>query len=40
MELAVRLSSDPLSVAYDATGITTVLTQLSEWHPTLIVVDA
>lgn len=40
LDVAVRPSSDPLSVAYDATGITTVLTQLSEWHPTLIVVEA
>ena len=40
LDVAVRPSSAPLSVAYDATGITTVLTQLSQWHPTLIVVEA
>lgn len=40
VDVAVRPSSDPLSVAYDATGITTVLTQLSQWPPTLIVVEA
>jgi transposase len=40
LDVAVRPSSDPLSVAYDATGITTVRTQLSQWHPTLIVVEA
>ncbi len=40
LDVAVRPSRDPLSVAYDATGITAVLTQLSEWHPTLIVVEA
>ena len=40
LDVAVRPSRAPLSVAYDATGITTVLTQLSQWHPTLIVVEA
>ena len=40
LDMAVRPSSDPLSVAYAATGITSVLTQLSQWHPTLIVVEA
>lgn len=40
VDVAVRPSSDPLSVAYDATGITTVLTQLRQCPPTLIVVDA
>ena len=33
LDVAVRPSSDPLSVAYDATGITTVLTQLRQWPP-------
>jgi transposase len=40
LDVAVRPVSPPLSVAYDATGITTVLTQLSQWHPPLIVGEA
>jgi hypothetical protein len=40
LDVAVRPSSAPLRVAYDATGITRVLTQLSQWPPTLIVVAA
>lgn len=40
LDMAVRPSGEPLSVAYDATGITTVLTQLTQMQPTRIVVEA
>ena len=40
LDVAVRPASAPLRVAYDATEITRVLTQLSQWPPTLIVVAA
>lgn len=40
LDMAVRPSGAPLSVAYDATGITTVLTQLTHVQPVRIVVEA
>ena len=40
LDMAVRPSGALLSVAYDATGITTVLTQLTHVQPVRIVVEA
>ena len=40
LDMAVRPSGAPLSVAYDATGVTTVLTQLTHVQPVRIVVEA
>lgn len=40
LDVAVRPSGEPLSVAYDATGITTVLMPLTQVSPIRIVVEA
>lgn len=40
LDMAVRPSGAPLSVPYDATGITTVLTHLTQVQPVRIVVEA
>ncbi|MGH7256132.1 MAG: IS110 family transposase [Nitrospirales bacterium] len=40
LDVAVRPSGEPVSVAYDAEGIATVLARLSQVRPTRIVVEA